>query len=387
MASKRPDRILDKLIASSSARSRKDIKQWRSALQQAENPDNPKRTLLYNLYEELILDGRLSAELDKRKLAVQGSEFSLYNPEDGVADPEKTALLQKPWFFDFIGYAMDSKPFGHSLVQIGELNEDGEISEVVLVNRKHVVPEKGLFTIRQGDEKGILYREDKKYSQWLLEIGGKKELGLLNKAAPHVLYKRFAQSAWSEFCEIFGMPLRYGKTNVKDAESLNRMENMMINMAVASYAVLDNEEEISFVETAKSNGEVYSNLINLCNSEVSFIVNGAVIGESSQGGSRSKEEVGERTGGLITKSDRQWMEGYINNTLLPRLILLGYPLEGVKFKFEEEADVNELWTIAKGLLTHYDIEEAYITNTFGIPVTKKVIQEPSQNLSSSKGFF
>lgn len=386
MKSKRPNKILDKLIASNSARSRKDINQWRSALQQAENPDNPKRALLYNLYAELILDGRASAEFDKRKLAVQGSEISLYNPADGVTDAEKTKLLQKPWFFDLIGHAMDSKAWGHSLVQIGDMNEEGEISEVELVNRKHVIPEKGMFTVRQGDEKGILYREDKKYSQWLLEFGGKKDLGLLNKTAPHILYKRFAQGAWSEFCEIFGMPLRYVKTNTKDSDSLNRVENMMINMASASYAIIDNEEELAFVETAKSDGGVYNGLIQLCNSEVSFIVNGAVIGESSQGGSRSKEEVGERTGGLITKSDRLWLEGFINTTLLPRLIELGYPVQGLEFKFEEEVDTEGLWTITEGLLPHYDIEEEYITNTFGIPVTKKVVPTET-NLNHRKDSF
>jgi phage gp29-like protein len=387
MAGKRPNKILDKIIASSTARSRKDIKQWRSALQQAEKPEQPKRTLLYNLYDELVLDARLSAEFDKRKLAVQGSEFSIYNPQDGIADNEKTKLLQKPWFFEFLGHAMDSKLLGHSLIQIGDLDENGEISEIMLVNRKHVVPETGMFTVRQGDEKGIYYRENKQYSTWLLEVGEKKDLGLLNKAAPHILYKRFAQSAWSEFCEIFGMPLRYGKTNVKDEESLNRMENMMINMGVASYAVVDNEEELNFVESAKSNGEVYSNLINLCNQEVSFIINGAVIGDSSSGGSRSKEEVGERTGVKVTKSDKQWIEGYLNTVLIPRLITLGYPFQGYEFRFEEAVDVNQLWTITQGLLPHYYIEEEYITNTFGIPVAKKETQDTSQNLKAGKGFF
>ncbi|WP_446662918.1 phage portal protein family protein, partial [Flavobacterium psychrophilum] len=35
---------------------------------------------------------------------------------------------------------------------------------------------------------------------------------MLNKAVSHVLFKRFAQSCWSELCEIYGIPPRVLKT-------------------------------------------------------------------------------------------------------------------------------------------------------------------------------
>jgi len=383
MAKKRPNKLLDKLIVSNTSRARKDINNWRVALQQAENVDNPKRVLLYSLYDELVIDANLSAEIQKRILAVRGNQFSVFNIKDGSTDNEKTALLTKPWFYNFIELAMESIFWGHSLIQIGDLIE-GEISNVQLVNRKHVIPEKGLFIYRQNDEKGVFYREDKQYVNWLLEVGEKKDLGLLNKTSPHVLYKRFANSAWSEYCEIFGMPLRYGKTNVKDTESLNRMENMMINMGAAAYAVIDEDEEINFVQAQGGKGEVYDNLINRANSEISKLINGAVIGEASSGGSRSKEEVGERTGNMITEADKQFLEGYINETLIPRLILLGYPFNGFAFRFEKSKDIKSLWEITQGLLTHYDVDEDFITKTFGIPVSKK--KEVAPKLSG-RGFF
>ncbi len=183
------------------------------------------------------------------------------------------------------------------------------------------------------------------------------------------------------------MPIRIGKTNVKDTESLDRMEEMMINTGVSGYLIADNEEKIEFVETAKSNGEVYNNLIVHSNAELSKLVNGAVIGEASQGGSRSKEEVGERTANMITGADKQFLEGYINQTLLPKLIALGYPLKGLGFRFEKSKDLDKLWKITKGLLVHKSVDNEFITTTFGIPVEDKPVLPDNTELSVPDGPF
>ncbi len=380
---KRPNRLLDKIIKQSVFRSRKDINQWRTALNRAENVESPRRNLLYNVYNEIILDAHLSAEIQKRVQAVIGSSFHLYDDKGNISD--NTHLLEREWFMSFLKYAVESIFWGHSLMQIEGI-EDGEIKQITLINRSHVVPEQGLFLVNPNDEKGIAYRDDKKYNIWLIEVGETHNLGLLNKAVPHVLYKRFAQSAWSEFCEIFGMPVRYGKTNTKDDESLNRMEMMLRDMGTAAYAVIDNDEEITFVESNKSNGDVYNGLIERCNNEVSKLINGAVIGEASNGGSRAKEQVGAEVGNAISQADKQWIENYINHKLLPQLILLGYPVTGLTFQFEKEKDINRLWSITQGVLNHYEVDEQFIQDTFGIPVTGKK-QNASNGLNADTGFF
>ncbi len=381
----RPNQLLDKVIAGTTARARKNIQSWRNALRQAENTESPRRTLYYDLCDELELDAHLFAEMQRRILAVRGCEFSLIGNK-GVAEPEKTALLKRPWFYDLIDLAMQSIFYGHSLVQIGDLKQ-GEITGVELIKRKHVIPEKGLFVFEQGEDKGVLYREDLSYAPFLIEIGKNDDLGLFNKCAPHVLYKRFAQSAWSEFCEIFGMPVRVGKTNTRDTESLNRMENMLINMATANYAVIDKDDILEFVETAKSNGEVYKGLIDLSNAEISKLINSAVIGGEGEGGSRSKEEVGERLGQQIYDADKQWFEGLINYTVIPKLVDLGYQIDGFTFKFEKAKDINKLWEMTKGALEHYEVDEDFIRETFNIPITGKKKIETNPNKLNAGGFF
>jgi len=385
MANKRPNKVTNQVIASQRARARKDIKAWRTALQMAENVDRPKRLLLYNLYDELILDAHLSAEIQRRVLAVLGSKFSVVD-SDGETNNDLTNLFKKPWFYQFMEIAMDSIFWGHSLIQIGEM-EDGEIKDIELVKRRHVIPEKGVFVFRQGDEKGIIYRDNPEYSDWLIEIGKRDDFGLLNKCTPHILYKRFAQAAWSEHAEIFGMPLRFGKTNVKDTESLNRMENMLAEMGAAAYAVVDDNESIEFVETNGGKGEIYQNLIKGTNDEISKLINGAVIGDSSEGGSRSKEEVGERLGKIITKADKDNFISLVNFTLIPKLIEHGYPLDGYQLQFEETKDITELWEITKGVMEHYDVKDEFITETFGIPVNGIKKPAPNPGLNIDPSFF
>ncbi len=381
MANNRPNRVKDSIVPSTMARARKDINQWRSALQAAENAERPNRTLLYNLFDELVLDTHLTSELQKREMAIKGSEFAIVDSE-GVVDPEKTAMLMKPWFFKALQYAMESIEWGHSLVQIEDF-EEGEIKDISLVPRRHVIPEKGIVIKRIGDEKGIDYREDQMYARWLFEVGSKTDLGLLNKAAPQILYKRFAQGAWSEFCEIFGMPLRVAKTDTQNSDSLDKLENMMVNMAAAGFAIIHTDEELEFIETAKSNGEVYSGLISLANAEISKLITGAVIGEASKDGSRSKEEVGERIGQAITKGDKLFVAGWVNRVLLPKLIEFGYGLEGYSFAFQKSIDLAALWKMTSEVLQHYEVDDQYIIDTFGIPVTGKKTFAPTPNLKSN----
>lgn len=388
MSTVRPNKLLDQLIASNTARARKDIQSWRTAMQQAEKVENPNRNLLYSIYDELVLDAHLYSLIQKRTLALQGAEFSIYNPKDGKVDSEKTMLFKKPWFSDFSKMALEGKRFwGHSLVQIEDL-VDGEINAVTLVKRRHIAPEKGMFKVRESDDKGIMYREDPKYNDWLLEVGEPFDLGLLNKCAPYILYKRFATAAWSEYCEIFGMPIRIAKTSVKDTESLNRMENMMIQMGTAAYAIIDEDESIQFIETTAGKGEVYQNLIEMCDNQLSKLISGAVTGEASDGGSRSKEEVGERMSELLTKADKEWFESYINYTLIPKLNLHGYKLDNFLFRFEQSKDIAGLWAITKEVLVHYDVAPEFISETFGVPVTaKKQAPEAGKENLSAKDFF
>jgi phage gp29-like protein len=355
-------------------RARQDIAKWKTALSKAEHPTEPRRQLLVDLYDDIMLDAHLSGQVQVRKLKTIGARFSIYNSANESV-PELTWLLKAPWFGKLVSNLLDAKLYGHTLIQIDGVTpiKDGKggISGVSLVPRRHIVPEFGQLLPKPSDSKGIDYRTNTQFEGWIIETPEFRDFGLLNQAVPLILYKRFAMGAWSEFCELFGMPVRVGKTNMRDREMVSRMEDMMRQMASAPYAIVDESETIEFVETAKSNGEVFHALIDLCNAEVSKLIVGAVQGERSKDGSRAKEEVSERTTDALVASDKEYIEQLMNYTVIPVLIQHGYPFEGCTFAFEDQQNLAELWKTTYEALQFYEVDEDFIKETFGIPVTGK----------------
>jgi phage gp29-like protein len=383
----RPDKLLSKITPVQAARARRQINDWTQAIRAAENVDRPKRTLLYSIYRDVMLDADLIAEIQRRKLALISNSFNLYD-DTGSPVAEATAMLNGKWFGKLMSYAFDSLIWGHSLVEITTLTKDGKIADLELVNRFHVIPEFGYVVQKVSDEKGIAYRLDPGVNRWLFEFGEKDSLGLLMQAVPHVLYQRFAQGAWSEFCEIFGIPPRYARTSTRDTNSVNRLEQMLIQMGTASYAVIDKDEELEFMETSSSNGDVFEKLMRASSSKIAKLINGAVLGEDSQGGSRAKEQVGSDISQSIYNGDKKWFEGYMNEIIIPKLVEFGYPFAGYSFEFSREKNLKEEWSIVSGILTHFTVDPEYIEQTFGVPVIEqKVVQTTNNNTAQASGGF
>jgi phage gp29-like protein len=386
----RPNKVTEQIfIAAQQTRGRQIIDDWTKALNAAENPLNPRREQLYKVYKNVIIDADFTAEWEtRRKLRVTGAQFNLVNANNEPVE-DATKLLENKWFTDLMKHALDSIIYGHSLLMVGDLLSDGSINDVKLINRRHVIPERNLIIKKIGDADGINYKLSPEYSQWLFEFGDSDDLGLLAKVVPYILFSRFALSAWSEYSEKFVMPVRVVKTNSRDVTSLNRLERMLMDMATASYAIIDKDEEFTFLETAKTDGSsVFEKLIATCAAKIAKIINGASIGEASQGGSLAKEEVGQNIQAIVTDSDMKWFEGYMNQFVLPKLIAYGYPFKDLTFKFERSKDLKMLLEIVKTLITEFDIEEKYITDTFGVPVKKKIV--PTGNnitAAGSEDFF
>lgn len=329
-----PSKILSQIQKKQTSRTRQDISRWRTALQAAENQDRPSRTLLYELYADLALDNHLSSLLQTRKQSVLGRSFQLVDTDFDRPDRDQTRLLQRPWFYQFMDLALDSLFWGHSLVEFGP-PQAGEFQEVFLVPRANVVPERQTFKLRYTDREGAYSYTEPPYNEWVVEIGSRHDLGLLARAAPSVIWKKNALAAWSEYTEIFGMPIRIGKTDMADSERVNGMEQMLRQMGSAAWAVFDESEDIEFVESRRNDPfQVYDQLVERCNSELSKLLLGQTMTTDS-GSSRAQAEVHERVLHTYSASDARLMADYINWRLLPFLKRHGYALEGLQFQWED----------------------------------------------------
>jgi len=363
---KRTDGYAAQIAPKTISRTRQDIASWKSALRQADNVDMPKRVLLHKLYKDIMLDALLSSQITNRRMISTSAPFTLKKGD--TADDVSTALLKSlPWFGELIGHIFDTQLSGTALVEM--VTDKNGVLKPVLIPKQNVIPEKGILLLDETATTGIDFRNVKEYGSWLLEFGKPDEFGILNKAVPHVLIKRFAQSCWSELCEIYGIPPRVMKTNTQNPAMLDRAEMMMRDMGAAAWFIIDDSEEFEFATGAVTTGDVYNNLIRLCNNENSLLIVGAVIGQDTKNGNESKEKVSVEQLMRLAESDKRLVEGYMNTVVLPGLFKIGLLPDGLIFAFDPQEDTRELYTRTIGFMQYMDVDPEWVKQKFGIEVT------------------
>lgn len=353
-------------------RIRQDIKSWKEAYEIAQQAEYPTTAALQELYTDVLLDALLTSQIENRKNQLLGSQWNLLNA-NGEANEAATQLLRSlPAWRQLMHAVLDSTYYGYSLVELQYTGSGATRQlQVIHIPRTNVVPRIGRFLADAADPaRYIDYRTLKEYGTWVLEVDS-GELGLLNKAVPHVLFKRFAQSCWSELCEIYGIPPRVMKTNVQDPNMLNRAETMMRDMGAAAYFIIDETENFEWAKTQDTNGDVYNNLIRRCSEEISLLISGAVIGQDTANGNRSKEQSSQDMLWNLVLADMELVQTTWNHTILPALARIGLLPAGLQLKFEPEADLDALFKYTTGFLNHYAVPPDWILETFGVPVEPK----------------
>lgn len=377
---RRKDTYYAQIAPKAISRTRQDISNWTSALKTADNIDRPRRARLINLYSDILLDAHLSSQIELRRQRLLALPFAI--SKDGkILDAETSLLRNSAYTRSITSGILDSVFYGHTLLELNPLENDN--IDVITLPRQNVVPQKGIILLSEDSDNGIEYRNNPDYGIYILEFGSDSDYGLLNKAIPHALFKRFAQACWSELCEIYAIPPRYIKTNTQDAQMLDRAEKMLRDMGSAAWFIIDESESFDFAKGADTNGDVYSNLISLCKEEISLLINGAVIGQDTKNGNRSKEESSLKLLEVITQSDKALVTGYWNETIIPALIKLGILPDGAEFSYVKEEDVEKLWSMAKEAMQYYDFDPKWIEQTFGL----KVLQTKETKQKQLSSFF
>lgn len=380
----RREGYITRIVPKTITRTRADIALWKSALRAADNVDNPRRTRLQRLYADIMQDAHLTSLVELRMQSLLGAPFTL--KANGTVNEEVTAMLSAAsWKRDLDRFAWEEILYGHSLIELTTSPDGGP--QVTLLPRPNVVPEQGVLLLSEDDGDGIHYREAREYGTWILEFGSRTEYGLLNKAIPHVLFSRFAQSCWSELCEIYAIPPRVLKTNTQDPEMLDRAEQMMRDMGAAAWFVIDTSEMFEFAKGADTNGDVYNNLIHVCKEANSLLVCGAQMGQDTLNGNRSKEESSQKLFDKIVQADRVRIQGYWNELILPALARIGIVPSGLVYEYQQEEDNEKLWAQTREAMQYYHVDAEWIRTKFGIEVTGEKETGLSLPLAARDGFF
>jgi hypothetical protein len=355
-------------------RVRQDAQKFNIALQAAESPMYPNRFLLMQTYQQIWLDAQLQSAVLQRKSKILCKKFMVCGP-DGEVDEIKTAYFNQKWFYDFQSMALDSIFWGFSLVQFGPVVND-KYTYTELVPRIYVVPEFSLVRSNTATVTDGKHFDESPYNNWCIGVGEKKDLGLMMYLAPYVIWKKNAMAAWAEFAEVFGSPIRIGKTDVRDELTRKNMENMLRNMGVASWAVLDLNDNIELMQASRTDAyAVFDKMVERCNSEISKIILGQT-GTTDEKAYSGSANVHEGVAAMISKQDTLKMQFIIENQLVPMMIKNGFDLSGCTFKYDdsESLPLIEQAKIDASFMPYVKFENEYLEQKYGIELMDQELE-------------
>ncbi len=349
-----------------------DIAKWKRAIDSARSRLNPRRKLLYELYDNIAIDGHLESVMGKRSMAITNKEVQFVpHDEDGdVPEGIREWILEAPWFHNMLELATTAVPYGHALIELNP-GSSGRIESVELINRANVRPEDGfVFYDVHTQSDGVYYREDAKYKPYLVEVGGRKDYGRLMTASQYVIYKRGAFGDWAQFAEIFGMPFRVGKYNPYDDATRIKLSDALEQAGGAAHIVIPDGTSLEFHDTNQAGkSEVFKDLVDACNSEISKIFLGQTM-TTEDGSSKSQSQTHKEVEGEVFLSDQLRMQYLLNWQFKDRMIALGAgELSRGRLAFagsdalplDKQIEIyHKLWTM--GL----DIDPKFLYETFGV---------------------
>lgn len=358
------------------ALTKKDLRTWRNAWQHAINVEYPNRVPLYDIYGDVDVDMHLTGCVGQRKGYVLNKSFRIVDRK-GVENPDLTSIFESPWFKTFMDLALDSIYWGHSLIQLGDIIVVDDIpafSNVLLVPRRHVIPEYGVLVTRQQDtwQNGYDYRNSD-MADWIVEVGGTHDLGLFLKCAQHTIPKKNVCSFWDMFSEIFGIPFRVGKTTSRDAKEQSRIEKMLGSMGAAGWALFPEGTEIEIKESTRGDAyNVFDKRIDRANSELSKGVLTETM-TTENGASLSQSEVHLEVLKNLVSKDADNLRDVINFQLIPKMIKHGFPLRGYHFDWYEGIDFTPEQQVQyeQMILDNYEVEPKYFIDKYNMPIIGK----------------
>jgi Protein of unknown function (DUF935) len=360
--------VINELQIRQVVRTSSDILSWRAALNAAESRYFPNRTWLYNLYEDVILDGHLSGIIQKRLDSVLNKPI-LFKNASGNEVPAMNRLITSWQFRKVLQYIMETIFWGVTGIEF----IPGRELQVRLIPRKHIKTKTQLISFEENvQDEGIDYtRLD---NVWI--IGEQEDLGLLNKCVPYVLYKRGLFADWAQFIEIFGQPVRIARYDVFDTTTRDALLETLEKAGSSLALLLPKSADFEMMDgkTANANGELQYTFKESCNQEMSIIVLGNT--ETTSGangtGSQAKAKTHLEEQQQITKNDIAFLSAMLNDPHFLRVLAsYGFPVAGGYFEVSRDIDIDFL-NVRKDIdlalrSAGLPIDPAYFYETYSIP--------------------
>lgn len=331
---KKKKRIYSQIKRQRAYRTELEMDKLGQAIDSARDPERPNRDDLLSIYNQIKKDRHLKSQVETAINEIQQSEYTIR--VDGNDDDELKDLFDREWMDDFIQYAAEAEFWGHSLIELPEVNEAQEFDACYLIDRENVEPLMGNIILDKQSNILLPYKDTLDELN-LIEIEGKEDLGIFEYAAEEVILKKYARTDWSQSSERYGMPFLDYATDTEDIKELDRIEEMCSNFAANGYIVRGKDDVVE-IKQAQSGDfyKIYMEAITFSNQENSKLVNGQTATADTQA-FVGTAEVHERIMGVFTRARLRRIQNHVNGKLIPAMVRNGYinaeKLTNAKFQY------------------------------------------------------
>ncbi len=328
-------------------RIRQDIATWRAAITEAEQEYYPFRVKMQTLFVDTALNGHVTACVEKRKNLTLLRELKFDDNE------QMEQMFKTQWFQDMINYCLDAIFYGYTLVGLGDI-VNSSFPNLISCKRWYISPDRYNIASYMYNVYGANFNEDP-YKNWHIWCDTPSEngqstcgYGLFYKVAMYEILCRNLIGFNSDAAEVYGMPIRWGKTNKTEESERSEFLSALVNMASNASVVTDLNDEIELIQNnAGSTGyKIFEDLEKRCEAKISKVLLGHADALDSTPGKLGSEQNGAATKALeeIASKDGRYIESIINGQILPKLKDLGFNIPNGVAKFANDTELEELRT-------------------------------------------
>jgi hypothetical protein len=318
-----------------------EIDDIKAAVLLASNPEQPNRVKLYDIYNYIMQDAHLMAQIQTAIQKVIAEPFGLFINDQQEKDTN--SIIQSIWFEQLLIYMLETEWYGFRMVELF-IDKDKNIQLEVLPN-ENVCPELETIWLTSPFQNPNINYSDIQEDLSLLFFGNKKDLGILYKAAYNVIWKFYARSDWSRTSEKFGMPILAIEANTNNDAELDNLERRAANFAQDAYIITQEGDKVQIIERAgERTHAIFLENMRYCDEQNSKLINGQT-GSSDEKSFAGSAEVHERTMEDFTFARMRRITYNINNIIIPYLkkrgILDNKPYEFSFLRFKENPNKNK----------------------------------------------
>lgn len=335
-----------------------DAKGWRDSITEAENPFYPHRVKQQRIYIDTVLNGHVFACIERRDNLVLLKQYGLYSGD--TLDEDQTKLLNTKWFHEALKMLQQRKYYGYTLIELGDMINN-EFPDIRLVPRENVSPDRLNVVSIVYAINGVSFNDpENEFYDWTIyaPTPGDKGTsacgyGLLYKIALYEIYLRNLIGANANYNDLYGQPLRHGKTSKLEGTEYDEFCRALDQMGSQAWVVTDLTDEIEFVKEGGSGGngqgfKTYENFEKRLEAKISKVILGhadaldPTTGKLGSGQDGEESPVAQALEDIETIDARE-LEYIINNIVIPKLLKIGFPIKpGLVFKFKNDKEKEEI---------------------------------------------